>query len=142
MGRIDWASKLWLLERFREAEKVDWDDPWLKSLDLEYHNVNPDKGLYFGLQEEGWVPRLTTDRAVELAEERPPRNTRAFGRGELIRHLLQWNPPDEEDEPDRRDTPPYVINWSIFKLRGHLPFPMPNPFKTYVREVRAHLEQD
>ena len=143
VGRVDWASKLWLLEAFREAEKLEWDDPWLKSLDLEYHNVDPNKGLYFGLQDEGRVPRLTTDAAVALAEERPPRNTRAFGRGELIRRLLAWKPPEEEeDDPDGRRSPAYVINWSIFKLRGHLPFPMPNPFKTYVQEVQAHLKQD
>ncbi len=143
VGRVDWASKLWLLEAFREAEKLEWDDPWLKSLDLEYHNVDPNKGLYFGLQDEGRVPRFTTDAAVALAEERPPRNTRAFGRGELIRRLLAWKPPEEEeDDPDGRRSPAYVINWSIFKLRGHLPFPMPNPFKTYVQEVQAHLKQD
>ena len=53
IGRVDWASKLWLIETFREAEKLEWDDPWLKSLDLEYHNLDPEKGLYFGLIEEG-----------------------------------------------------------------------------------------
>jgi proteasome accessory factor A len=33
-----------------------------------------------------------------------------------------------------------VINWSIFQLRGQAPFPMPDPFKTYVQEVRTHLQ--
>ncbi|MDH5640460.1 MAG: proteasome accessory factor PafA2 family protein, partial [Nitrospira sp.] len=37
VGRVDWASKLWLLETYREAEQVGWDDPMLKNLDLEYH---------------------------------------------------------------------------------------------------------
>ncbi len=142
VGRIDWVSKLWLLETFREAEQLDWDDPWLKSLDLAYHNLDPEKGLYFGLQAEGRAPRVTSDKAVELAEARPPRNTRAFGRGELVRHLLEWKPPDDGEGPDGRSTPPYVINWSVFKLRGHLPFPMPNPFKTYAHEVRAHLNKE
>ena len=80
VGRVDWASKLWLLESFREEEKLEWDDPWLKSLDLEYHNINPEKGLYFGLEEEGRVPRVTTNTAIDLAMQNPPRNTRAFGR--------------------------------------------------------------
>ena len=57
IGRVDWASKLWLLETFRDSEHVEWDDPALKSLDLEYHNLHPDKGLYYGLIEEGHVPR-------------------------------------------------------------------------------------
>jgi proteasome accessory factor A len=142
VGRVDWATKLWLLETFREAEKVAWDDPILKSLDLEYHNLHPDKGLYFGLLDEGRAPRLTTDKAVELAQEHPPRNTRAFGRGELIRHLLACGPPGEPEKPRPEEpfSPAYVINWSVFQLRGRPPFPMPDPFKTYVNDVRSHLK--
>ena len=141
VGRVDWASKLWLLDSFREAENLDWADPMLKSLDLEYHNLHPEKGLYYGLLEEGRVPRLTTDKAIALAMEHPPRNTRAFGRGELVRHLLACGPSAEADRPDKdeRFFPSYVINWSIFQLRGHTPFPMPDPFKTYVEEVRSHV---
>ena len=52
VGRVDWASKLWLLETFREAEQLEWHDPMLKSLDFEYHNLHPEKGLYYGLLEE------------------------------------------------------------------------------------------
>ncbi|HSB45333.1 MAG TPA: proteasome accessory factor PafA2 family protein [Nitrospira sp.] len=141
VGRVDWASKLWLLESYREAEGAGWDDPMLKSLDLEYHNLHPDRGLYYGLLEEGRVPRLTSDKAIALATDHPPRNTRAFGRGELVRHLLACGPSPEPDrpKPDERFFPSYVINWSIFQLRGQVPFPMPDPFKTYVQEVRAHV---
>ena len=119
-----------------------WADPALKSLDLEYHNLHQGKGLYYGLMEEGRVPRLTTDKAIALSMDHPPRNTRAFGRGELVRHLLACGPPDEptDPKPEERFSPSYVINWSIFQLRGHAPFPMPDPFKTYVQEVRAHLQ--
>ena len=93
------------------------------------------------IQEEGRVPRMTTDRAVELAGHHPPRNTRAFGRGEVVRHLLGKGPPEpEEREIQERFLPSYVINWSAFQLRGRPPFPMTNPFKTYVQEVRAHLK--
>ncbi|BCA56092.1 Pup--protein ligase [Nitrospira sp. KM1] len=141
VGRIDWASKLWLLESFREAEQLEWNDPMLKSLDLEYHNLNPGKGLYYGLLEEGRVPRLTTDKAIALAMNHPPRNTRAFGRGELVRHLVACGPPAEPEDSkvEERFFPSYVINWSIFQLRGQAPFPMADPFKTYAQEVRSHL---
>lgn len=141
VGRVDWASKLWLLESFREAEQVEWNDPMLKSLDLEYHNLHQEKGLYYGLLEEGRVPRLTTDKAIDLATEHPPHNTRAFGRGELVKHLLVCGLPADPDDSkkDERFSPSYVINWSIFQLRGHVPFPMADPFKTYVHEIRSHL---
>jgi proteasome accessory factor A len=142
IGRIDWASKLWLLESFIDAEKVEWQDPILKSLDLEYHNLHPDRGLYYGLLEEGRVSRMTTEKAIALAMEHPPRNTRAFGRGELVRHLLACGPSDgpNDPKPEERFLPAYVINWSIFHVRGRVPFPMPDPFQTYAQEVRAHLQ--
>ena len=142
VGRVDWASKLWLLETFREAEQLTWADPSLKSLDLEYHNLHQGKGLYYGLMEEGRVPRLITDKAITLAMDHPPHNTRAFGRGELVRHLLACGSPEAQADlkMEERFSPSYVINWSIFQLRGQAPFLMPDPFKTYVQEVRTHLQ--
>lgn len=142
VGRVDWASKLWLLESFREAEQLKWSDPMLKSLDLEYHNLNPIKGLYYGLLEEGRVPRLTTDTLINLATVQAPKNTRAYGRSELVNYLLNSRPIDEVAEVSTAEGlfPPYVINWSIFQVRGRLPFPMPDPFKTYVEDVRTHLQ--
>jgi proteasome accessory factor A len=142
VGRVDWASKLWLLECFREAEQLDWRDPLLKSLDLEYHNLNPAKGLYYGLVEEGRVPRMTTDALIQIATEEAPKNTRAYGRSALVRHLLEGGRPTDADRIANPDGlfPAYVINWSIFQVRGHAPFPMPDPFRTYRDEVRTHLE--
>jgi len=142
VGRVDWASKLWLLESYREAEQADWSDPMLKSLDLEYHNLNPDKSLYYALLEEGRVPRLTTDSIINLAMDEAPKNTRAYGRSELVKHLLTGGTSGEAEhaQSDERFFPAYVINWSIFQVRGRAPFPMPDPFKTYAQDVRAHLQ--
>ncbi|MDQ6860061.1 MAG: proteasome accessory factor PafA2 family protein, partial [Verrucomicrobiota bacterium] len=44
IGGVDWVTKKWLLEAFIESENLSWDDPWLQSLDLEYHNIHPEKG--------------------------------------------------------------------------------------------------
>ena len=142
VGRVDWASKLWLLETFRESENLTWEDPWLKSLDLEYHNVDAQKGLYFGLMEEGRTPRVTTDVAIDLAQHHPPRNTRAFGRGEVIRYLAGQSFPGMSalDGTSGR-YPPYVINWSVFQIQGGSAFLMPDPFRTYVQAVREHIRR-
>lgn len=142
VGRVDWASKLWLLESYREAEQTDWRDPMLKSLDLEYHNLHQEKSLYYGLLQEGRVPRVTTDTVIQLAMDQAPKNTRAYGRSELVKHLLAGGHSMESEQirSDERFFPAYVINWSIFQVRGRAPFPMPDPFKTYVQDVRAHLQ--
>jgi proteasome accessory factor A len=142
VGRVDWASKLWLLEAYREAEQADWHDPMLKSLDLEYHNLDPDKSLYTALLQEGRVPRLTADTLIALAMEQAPKNTRAYGRSELVKHLLATGVPIESAQvsSEERFSPAYVINWSIFQVRGRTPFPMPDPFNTYVNDIRTHLQ--
>ncbi|MGE0472501.1 MAG: proteasome accessory factor PafA2 family protein [Nitrospirales bacterium] len=144
VGRVDWASKLWLLENFREAEKLEWDDPWLKSLDLEYHNVDPARGLYHGLADEGQAPRFMTDEAVRLAKFYPPRNTRAFARGEAIRYLTSQAESGFSclaDQPEDHRVPPYVINWSVLQFRGSPVFVMADPFRTYVQESRDYCAE-
>ena len=65
VGKLDWVTKLWLLETFMREERLGWDDPWLASLDLEYHNVNPDRGLFLGLEAEGNTWRMTTERDID-----------------------------------------------------------------------------
>ena len=47
IGGVDWITKKWLLDAFVESERVSWDDPWLQSIDLEYHNIDPHRGLFF-----------------------------------------------------------------------------------------------
>jgi proteasome accessory factor A len=122
VGRVDWASKYWLLNNFREAEQLDWHDRWIKSLDLAYHNLETSKGLYFALADEGRVSRYITDDAAALAADNPPRNTRAFGRGEAIRRMMAG---------DAR----YVITWAGLMVEGKPPLRMPDPFKTYTDAV-------
>lgn len=126
VGKIDWISKRWLLETFMEAEKKEWNDPWLASLDLEYHNLNSARSLSFGLEEEGKAARQTSSSAIDLAIDSPPRNTRASARGELIRFLL-----------DKRI--PYVINWSAFHIEGKQLFSMDDPFNTYTSEAKKYI---
>jgi len=84
--RIDWAIKEQLLAEFMAAEKLDWDDPWLKSLDLEYHNLDPERGLYRGLEQEGSVLRLFPEEEVTQAITQPPEGTRAMIRGLMVQY--------------------------------------------------------
>ena len=53
-------------------EHIGWDDPWLASLDLEYHNVNPERGLYLGLEAEGKAWRMTVEADVQAALSNGP----------------------------------------------------------------------
>jgi proteasome accessory factor A len=96
IGRLDWVTKLWLLETFAEAEQIGWADPWLTSLDLEYHNLDSSHGLFLGLEAEGRTARITTDEDVERAVGEGPDDTRGGIRGLCIRRFpdhiksVQW----------------------------------------------------
>ena len=86
--RLDWAIKLALLEEFLEAEGFDWETAemeLLQSLELEYHNLDPERGLYWALRKQGAVRRLVREREVKRAQGYPPRDTRAFLRGLCLR---------------------------------------------------------
>ena len=96
VGKLDWVTKQWLLERFAQEEQIGWDDPWLASLDLEYHNIDPERGLHRGLEAEGKVWRLTTDDDIEQALSAGPSDTRGGLRGLCVRRFpdrireMQW----------------------------------------------------
>jgi proteasome accessory factor A len=97
VDRLDWAAKKWLLETFIEAENLTWDDPWLQSIDLEYHNINTETGLYYELLRKGVMRRIITDEQIYNAIQNPPNGTRAYFRGKSLEKFrpnvkaVQWD---------------------------------------------------
>jgi proteasome accessory factor A len=85
--RLDWAAKKWFLDALVDEEQLTWDDPWLKSLDLEYHNIDPENSIFYSLQSEGCMRRVITDQQISHAISNAPRNTRARVRGYIMRNL-------------------------------------------------------
>jgi Pup amidohydrolase len=86
-GKVDWATKLDLLEGYRDRHGLGWEHDRLKMVDLQYHDVRRDKGLYQRLAARGRVERLVTDDEVAHAISSPPEDTRAWFRGECLRRF-------------------------------------------------------
>jgi len=84
VDRIDWVAKKWLLTTFVEEEGIKWDDPWLQSLALQYHDIDPENGLYYALEMQGSMRRVVTDDQINHAIHNPPKDTRAYFRGKSI----------------------------------------------------------
>ncbi|MBI2168564.1 MAG: proteasome accessory factor PafA2 [Actinobacteria bacterium] len=82
-GRIDWVTKLALLEAFADRNG-GWDDPKIALMDLQYHDVRPERSLYERLVRAGRVERLLDDAAVTAAMDHPPETTRAYFRGNCL----------------------------------------------------------
>jgi proteasome accessory factor A len=95
--RIDWAAKKFLLDALQEEEKLSWSDPWLQSIDLEYHNLDLDQGLYYELLRKGLMRRVTNEEEIKAAIFNPPETTRAFFRGRAVARFndeissIQWD---------------------------------------------------
>ncbi len=128
IGGVDWVSKRWLLEVFCEAEGVEWGNPWLQSLDLEYHQLDPARSLFQSLRPTEpriveWNARFATDEPLMT----PPRDTRAAGRGAAVARFLK-----EECS--------YLINWDSLAIEGRPPLAMPDPLETYRDRVRRFLK--
>lgn len=93
IDRLDWVAKKWLLETFVESENIEWEDPWLQSIDLEYHNIDLEEGLFYGLQ----MQRVVTDEQIRTAIHTPPLDTRAYFRGTSLNRFedaiktVQWD---------------------------------------------------
>jgi proteasome accessory factor PafA2 len=83
-GQVDWATKYDLLERYASRHGLDWSSDRLKAVDLQYHDVRRDKGLYNRLAARGEVERLVTDEEVEAAITAPPPDSRAWFRGRVL----------------------------------------------------------
>jgi proteasome accessory factor PafA2 len=81
---LDWVAKHRLLEAYRERDGLDWKDPKLAMIDLQYHDVRRARGLYYRLVAGGKVERLVSDAEVEEAVRMPPEDTRAYFRGRCI----------------------------------------------------------
>ncbi|RBP64695.1 proteasome accessory factor A [Brevibacterium sanguinis] len=75
---IDWVAKWVLLDGYRQREGIDWDHPKLALIDVQYHDVRPEKGLFHRLEQAGRIRRLTTGAEVERAVVTPPDGTRAY----------------------------------------------------------------
>ena len=84
---LDWVAKYRLIEGYRERDGLEWDDPKLALVDLQYHDVRRDRGLYYRLVKSGKIERLASDAEVELAANEPPEDTRAYFRGMCIRRF-------------------------------------------------------
>lgn len=98
---IDWVIKLHLLQAYGERTQLapEASGDRMLMLDLQYHDIRREKGLYFLLERKGQVERMATEAQIETAMVDPPQNTRAKMRGELIKlakakripYDLDWN---------------------------------------------------
>jgi proteasome accessory factor A len=99
----DWVIKYKLIEAYRERHGLELTDPKVALLDLQYHDINRSRGVFYRLQDRGLVERVCDDTEIDEAIDTPPQTTRARLRGEFIKKAKER----------KRD---YTVDWVHLKL--------------------------
>ncbi|HEX7165506.1 MAG TPA: Pup--protein ligase [Acidimicrobiales bacterium] len=102
----DWVIKHKLIEAYREKWGIPLTHPKVALVDLQYHDVNRKRGLYYKMQDKGLVERMCDDDEIAHAVNNPPQTTRARLRGEFIKRATER----------RRD---YTVDWVHLKLNDN-----------------------
>lgn len=95
--RLDWVAKYGLIQEFQKSQDISDEDPWLRSLDLEYSRLDTNEGLYYGLEQSGAIRSLLKEEQVQHAVNHPPATTRAYIRGRCVQKFAddvlaaQWD---------------------------------------------------
>jgi len=100
---LDWVIKHRLMSAYMEKHSIDWTDPRLSLIDLQYHDIRRSKSLFYKIQDHGKCERMITDEEMKAAIDLPPQNTRAKLRGDFIRKAKE----------KKRD---YTVDWVHLKL--------------------------
>jgi proteasome accessory factor A len=81
---LDWVAKKRLLEGYVQRDGLEWSNAKLRAFDLQYHDVDPERGLYNRLASRGAMRRLFDDTQIDDARLNPPTRTRAYFRGRCV----------------------------------------------------------
>jgi proteasome accessory factor A len=125
----DWVVKYRLVEAYRARHQLPLGHPRIALLDLQYHDVDRNRGIFYMLQAKGRVDRVTTDEAIEKAMDQPPATTRARLRGEFIRKAKE----------KRRD---FTVDWVHLKLNDQTQRTvlLKDPFRSHDERVERLIE--
>ena len=82
---LDWMIKKKFMDSYKEKHQLNDMDSRLILLDISYHNIRKDRGLFYILEKSGMAKTLITNNDVNNAMENPPETTRAALRGRFIK---------------------------------------------------------
>ncbi len=131
--KIDWVIKKNLIENYRTKKNIPWNSHRILMLDLQYHDIRENKGLYYKLEKNGLVDRILNEQQIKQALIDPPQDTRAKLRGDFIKLAKKLNIR-------------YDLDWSYIRLGSLLNIRMmcKNPFQNNVdklTELQRKLEK-
>ncbi len=125
LGReCDWVAKHQLIDAYRARHGLPLGHPKVALLDLQYHDVSRDRGLYYRIEARDKAERISDDASINEAMSQPPSTTRARLRGEFIRRAKER----------RRD---FTVDWVHLKLndQAQRTVLLKDPFRSHDERV-------
>ena len=121
---IDWAIKAKLLGAYAQRHNLEWGSPEVAQLDLRYHDISRERGLFNMLERRGGAATVTSAEEITTAIDTAPASTRAHLRGKFVRAARDSG----------RD---YTVDWVHLKLndRSHQTILCKDPFKNVDERV-------
>jgi proteasome accessory factor A len=122
--QIDWVIKRKMIQTYIDKNGTTWNDPRVFMLDLQYHDLRLNRGIFYLLERNGLVERVLDDDEIIKAKTEPPPDTRARMRGEFIKLA-------------RQNSIQYDLDWSNIRLGNLLNVRVicNNPFETDIEKV-------
>ena len=100
---IDWIIKHKLIDAYAAKHDLPLEHPRIAQIDLAYHDIDRQRGLFYLLQRAGRAARCADDAEIEEARTVPPQTTRAKLRGDFVAAA----------QAGRRD---FTVDWVHLKL--------------------------
>jgi len=119
---VDWAAKRWLIQQYLSSEGLTWQHPIATSLDLSYHNVDPNESLFWAMVQSEEIEDSVGSVESELREAHVCEPTRALVRSILVSRFRESI---------------VSLSWGVATLRAgdeilHVPMP---PDRLYSEEL-------
>ena len=86
---VEWLAKLELCEGLRARSALEWDDPKLAALDIQWSDLRAGRGLAEKVMAAGRTRRLATEAQIDTAVLTPPTGTRARVRGRAVAEIAE-----------------------------------------------------
>ncbi|MBC8364486.1 MAG: proteasome accessory factor PafA2 [Actinobacteria bacterium] len=80
VGVVDWVTKRHIIDGYRDRHGLETDDLRLMALDLQYHDLRPERSLFARVGAETLVDPVDVERGMTA----PPDGTRAYFRGRCL----------------------------------------------------------
>jgi proteasome accessory factor A len=126
---IDWLIKRKFMNSYKEKHNLNDDDSRMVLVDISYHNIRKDRGLFYILEKSGMAKTLVTNNEVNNAMENPPQTTRAALRGRFIKVAQE----------KKRD---FTVDWVNMKINDQQQSSVAckDPFNNFDERVEKLIE--